>query len=149
VNLDRLTLGGRIVAIAGLLFFIDSFLPWFRRCVDLGAFGGKICGSQSGWDRALSLLATLLVIALVVHVALELAGTQLPPLGSITWAQVQLGVAAVAGLFVLLQFLIGVNGLNRSFGAYLGLLLAAAIVYGAVLRYREPAVRPFQPGPNI
>lgn len=149
MNLNRLSLGARIVAIAGLLLFVDSLLPWFRACVDLGAFGGKVCGSHNGWDNALSLIATLLAIALVVHVALELAGTQLPALGGVTWAQVQLGAGALAALFVLLQVIVGDSGVSRSYGAYLGLVFAAALLYGTVLRYREPAARPFQPGTTI
>lgn len=153
MNLNRLTLGGRIVAIAGLLLFVDSLLPWFRACVNFGAFGGKVCGSHNGWDNALSLIATLLAIALVVLVVLDLAGTTLPPLGTISWGMIQLGVAALAALFVLLQVIVGDHGVSRSFGAYIGIVLAAALVYGAYLRSREvtPAAGgpqpPYQPGP--
>jgi hypothetical protein len=141
VNLNRLTLGGRIVAISGLLLFIDSLIPWFRFCVDfsvLGA-GGTRCASHSGWANALSLIAILLAIALVVQLALELSGTDLPALGNVTWAQVQLAGSGLVLLLVLLQVLVGDDGLSRYVGAYLGLVIAAAMLYGAVLRYREPA----------
>jgi hypothetical protein len=146
VNLNRLTLGGRIVAIAGLLLFVDSLLPWFRVCIDLGAFGGNRCASHNGWDNALSLIAVLLAIALVVQVALELAGTRLPALGSVTWAQVQLAAGALVALFVLLQVIVGDSGVPRSYGAWLGLVIAAVLAFGTYLRYQEPATRPIQPG---
>lgn len=142
MNLNRLTLGGRIVALAGLLLFIDSFLPWFRVCVDLGAFGGNRCASHSGWDNVLSLLATLLAIALVALIALELSGTVLPPLGgSITWKQIQLGVGAVILLFVALQVIVGDDGAPRYIGAWLGLVIAAGLAYGTFLRSRESETR--------
>jgi hypothetical protein len=144
VNLNRLTLGGRIVAIAGLLLFVDSLLPWFRFCLDFGA--GKACASHNGWNNVLTLLATLLAIALVVEIVLEVAGRSAPTVGALSWAQVQLGVGAVVALFVLLQVIIGDDGAPRYIGAYIGLVLAAGLVYGTYLRYREPAAQPFRPG---
>jgi hypothetical protein len=147
VNLNRLTLGGRIVGIAGLVLFIDSFLPWFRACADFGAFGGRVCGSHSAWDNVLTLLATLLTLGLLVMVGLELAGTALPPLGNVTWKQVQLGAAAVILLFVVLQIIIGDDGAPRFVGAWIGLVAAAALAYGAFQRSREPEVQRIPPGP--
>jgi hypothetical protein len=139
VNLNRLTLGARIVALGGLLLFIDSFLPWFKACADLTALGGrKVClGSHNGWDNALSLLGVLLAIALVAVVVAEAAGAALPPLGNITWGQVQLAAGALVLLFVGLQVIIGDHGVTRSYGAYLGLVIAAGLAYGTFLRSRE------------
>jgi drug/metabolite transporter superfamily protein YnfA len=151
VNLNRLTLGGRIVAIAGLLLFIDSFLPWFRACAELPAIlgGGKVCGgTHNAWNNALSLIAVLVALALVGLVLAELAGTELPALGTITWAQVQLIAGGVVALFVVLQVLIGDSGASRSYGAYLGIVFAAALLYGTFLRSREPSSRPIQ-GPAV
>ncbi|HVQ97008.1 MAG TPA: hypothetical protein VMU51_38690 [Mycobacteriales bacterium] len=152
VNLNRLTLGGRIVAIAGLLLFIDSLLPWFRACVDFGQFGGKVCGSHNGWNNVLSLIAILLAIALVVHVVLELSGTALPSVGTLSWGLIQLVVAGVAALFVVLQVIIGDHKVPRSIGAYLGIVFVAGLVYGAFLRFQDsqkavPHGGPYQQGP--
>jgi hypothetical protein len=154
VNLDRLTLGGRILVIAGLLLFVDSLLPWFRTCVNLGPFGGKVCGSHNGWQNPLSLIATLLAVALVVLIVLQVAGTTLPQVGNIGWNMIELGVAGVSALFVILQFIVGDDGVSRSFGAYIGLILAIALGYGAFLRFREQpaatggggALPPYQQG---
>jgi hypothetical protein len=138
VNLNRLTLGARIVALAGLLLFVDSLIPWFRACADLSAFGGgKVCGSHNGWSNVMSLLGVLLAIALVVLVVIEATGTALPPLGGITWAQVQLGMGALVLLLVGLQVIVGDDGVSRWAGAYLGVVLAAVLLYGTILRTRE------------
>ncbi|MEN3361705.1 MAG: hypothetical protein V7637_5687 [Mycobacteriales bacterium] len=151
MNLNRLTLGGRIIAIAGLVFFIDSFLPWFKApCVDLGALGGKICGqgTHNAWNNAPSLIAVLLTVGLVALIVVELAGNTLPPLGGITWAQVRLAAAGLAALLVLLQLLVGDSHATRAYGLYIGVVLAAVLVYGAFLLYREaPAAVPPQGGP--
>lgn len=138
MDLNRLTLGARIVALSGLLLFIDSFIPWFRQCVDFGSIGGgKICASHNGWSNALTLLATLIALAMVGLIVAELAGVALPPLGAITWGQAQLIAGGVVLLFVLLQILIGDHKAPRSIGAWLGLVISAALVYGAFLRSRE------------
>jgi len=141
VNLNRLTLGGRVVAVAGLLLFIDSFLPWFRVCVSVPIVGyeGRCVTTASGWGNWASRLAVLVTIAMLVQLGLELAGTDLRPPGTFTWAQVQLAAAGVVALLVLIQVAAGDgSGTTRSVGAWLGLVFAAGLVYGAVLRSREP-----------
>jgi hypothetical protein len=144
VDLNRLTLGGRIIALSGLLLFIDSFLPWFRRCADFSSLGGgKICASHNGWNNALSLLGVLIALALVVLVVLEAAGNALPAVGTVTWGQITMGAAAVAAFFVILQVIIGDSGVSRSVGAYLGVVFALALAYGGFLRMRDPVNRPY------
>jgi hypothetical protein len=144
VDLNRLTLGARIIALSGLLLFIDSFIPWFRACVDLGAFGGgKVCGSHNAWNNVLSLLAVLIALAMVVLVIMEAAGNTLPPVGSLSWGQIYLIAGGVTAVFVILQVIIGDDGVSRSVGAYLGIVLAAALAYGGFLRSREPVNRPY------
>lgn len=138
MNLNRLTLGGRVVAVAGLLLFIDSFLPWFRVCGSIISYEGCFT-TANGWDNWASLLAVLVTIAMLVQLGLELAGTDLRPPGTFTWAQVQLAAAGLVALLVLIQVAAGDgSGTTRSVGAWLGLVFAAGLVYGAVLRSREP-----------
>jgi hypothetical protein len=144
VDLNRLTLGARIIALSGLLLFIDSFIPWFRACADFTALGGgKICGSHNAWNNVLSLLAVLIALALVVLVVVEAMGNQLPAVGSLSWGQLYAIGAGVVALFVLLQVIIGDDGVSRSVGAYLGIVFAAGIAYGGFLRMREPVNRPY------
>ena len=138
MDINRISLGGKIVAIAGLLFFIDSFLPWHRSCFEF--LGTSSCGGENAWGTIFSLLATLIVIALVAEVLyVEGAGNSLAPVGSVTWDQIRLGAAALALALVVLQLIVGDSGLDRAFGIFIGVVLAAAIVYGQFLRTRSSA----------
>jgi hypothetical protein len=139
VDLNRLTLGARIIGIAGLLLFIDSFLPWFRTCVSL--FGSTACGGESGWGTPLSLLGILIGLAMVVFIVAEATGNAPSSPGTLSWGQVLLGAGGLTFAFVLLQIIIGDHGLGRSYGAYIGLVLSAALAYGGYLRSREAAPR--------
>lgn len=133
-----LTPGGRIVVAAGVLFLLDTFLPWHRLCV--GVLDAKVCRVDQGWDTSFSTLAALLVLALVAEViAVQLAGLRLPEPGRWTWGQIRVGGSAAATALVLLQLIAGDGNLHRSYGSLFGLLLAAGITYGNYLRSNESA----------
>jgi hypothetical protein len=132
----QVSTGGGIVAITGVVFLLDSLLPWHRECLEL--LGTKSCVSENAWGTPFSLLASLLALALVAEViAVQMMDVQLPAVGTFSWAQVRLVAAgAVVGL-VVLQLLAGDGGLGRSFGLFLGVLLAGGILYGTFVRNRE------------
>ncbi len=147
MNLNRLTMGGRVVAVAGMLLFIDSLLPWFRLCasdlIGISVPGiSNTCVSQTAWSNWASLLAVLVTIAMLVQIGLELASVQLPTPGTFSWAQVQLAAAALVLLLVVIQIAVGDSPGRRYLGAWLGLVFAAGLLYGAVLRSRESAAPP-------
>src|ERR671922_151557 len=48
IDLTRLSTASKILLGAGLLYFIDLFLSWNRKC-----FEGVGCGTLSGWHGAL------------------------------------------------------------------------------------------------
>jgi hypothetical protein len=133
----QLTTGGMIVVGTGVAFLIDSFIPWHRTCVDL--FGtNKICPSENAWGTPFSLLGTLLVIALVAEViAVQVFDQKLPAVGSFSWAQIRLAAAGAVLALVVLQLLVGDSPLGRSFGLFLGLVLAAGLLYGTLTRNKE------------
>jgi len=138
----QLTTGGMIVAGTGVVFLLDSFLPWHRACFEF--LNTKTCGSESAWGTPFSTLATLLTIALVAEVlAVQMFAQTLPTVGTFTWAQIRLVAAgAVLGL-VVLQLIVGDGGVGRSYGMFIGLVLAAVILYGTLTRNKEaePAKR--------
>jgi hypothetical protein len=137
----QLTTGGMIVAGTGVAFLVDSLLPWHRECIEI--FNSKTCVSENGWGTTFSMLAGLLVLALVAEViAVQLMDQKLPPVGSFTWAQIRLAVAGAALGLVFLQLLVGDNGLGRSFGVFLGLLLAGGLLYGTIIRNKETEPAP-------
>lgn len=132
----QLTTGGKIVAGAGVGFLVDSLLPWHRQCFEL--FNTKTCVSENAWGTPFSLLAALLVLGLVAEViAVQVLDQKLPAVGSFSWAQIRLAVAGAALALVVLQLLVGDNGLNRSFGLFIGLLLAGGLLYGTLTRNKE------------
>ena len=79
---------------------------------------------------------------------LKAAGVEIPPkYGSVTLAQVVLGVAAVAFLFVLIKLIAGPNintgsfggvsvSKTRKFGIFVGLLATIGLVAGAFLNFQ-------------
>jgi hypothetical protein len=137
----QLTTGGTIVAGTGVVFLLDSFLPWHRACIEI--FNQKTCGSESAWGTPFSLLATLLTVALVAEVvAVQMFEQKLPPVGTFTWAQVRLVVAGAVVALVVLQLLVGDSPLGRSYGMFIGLVLSAGLVYGTLTRNKETEPAP-------
>ena len=145
VDINKLSLGEKIVGGAGILLFIDLlFLPWHD--IDVG-FGGSFTRSAiespNGFYGLIALLLTIAVVAAVVVRAFTEA--KLPDL-PITWPQA-IFYATIAILALLLIKLV-VETDFLGFGAYLGLLLAAGMVYGGFLISKDaPAGTAGTPGP--
>jgi hypothetical protein len=133
----QLTTGGTIVLGTGVVFLLDSLIPWHRECISF--LNNKTCVSENAWGTTFSFLASLLVLALVAEVvAVQLMDQKLPPVGTFTWGQIRLAAAGAVVVLVLLQLLAGDHGLGRSFGIFLGILLAGGLLYGTLLRNGEP-----------
>ena len=131
-----LTTGGLIVAGTGALFLIDSVLPWHRKCLDL--VGNNICASENARGTFFSMLAGLLALAIVAEVvAVQVLNQTLPAVGTFTWEQIRLAAAGGVAALVVLQLLAGDHGLGPSFGLFIGLLLAAGMLWGTLVRNRE------------
>ncbi|GAA3591936.1 hypothetical protein GCM10022223_03210 [Kineosporia mesophila] len=140
-----LTLGGRLVALGGILFLLDTLLPWHRKC--FGLFGTEVCDSESAWGTPFSALAALLVLALVAEViAVQVAGVRLPDLGGTGWGAVRLGVSGTATALTLLQLLVGADRLGPSYGIAGGLVLVAVLTAGTYLRRDESVLVPQSAG---
>jgi len=137
MEIGKLSPAERIIGLFGVLLLIDSFIPWFRQCFTL--LGSSVCGSHNAWNNALSLLATLIALAMVALIlATRFGSVKLPPVGSISWGQLYLIAGVVVLVMVVLQVLVGDNGVHRFIGAYLGILFALGLAYGALQRSREP-----------
>jgi hypothetical protein len=142
-DMSKMSQADKILGVAGLLFFIDTFLPWQHACASFGSF--KVCASASAWGgdgSALGVLAGIFSILLVLWVAATVAGMN-----------VQIGVPAstisavlVAGtvLFGVIKFLIAVFN-HPGFGSWIGIILLAAIAYGGYLKMQEPKTTPMPP----
>jgi hypothetical protein len=117
-----------VVMGAGVLMFIDSFLPWYG--VSVKGFGG---GSVSGWHFFWTWLSVLLVIAVAGSVAARVfANRTLPAVaGGFSWGFITAAVSALVVLIILIRWVTypsapsgsGVDAGAR-IGTYLGLIIA-------------------------
>jgi hypothetical protein len=147
MDLSKLSLGDKIIAVSGVLLLIFSFFPW------LGFSYGPFSASGSAWKFTLCWLAVVLGVLCAVYVVLKMQGVKLPELGSVTWGQVILGIAVVAFLLILIKVIAGpgtggvsISGTGvskeRKIGIFLGLISSAGIVAGAFLNAREAGELP-------
>ena len=139
-----LSIGEKIIVIAGLGLLIDGFLPWYS--VDLGPFGSV---TRNGWESPgafWSLLAILigLAMAAVVGVKISTEGVIPENVGGFTWPKIFLGGCVAALVLVVIKFLNESSSLG--FGFYLGFIAAAALAAGGFLMFREESAAG-PPGP--
>ena len=115
----------RLILIAGLLFFIDSFLPWY-------GFGGF---NVSGWNSGgLAVIAILLGLAATLLVLAATVGMQIPVQ---TTGALLLGLCGGALLFTVLRFVTETR--LTKYGLYLAIVFTAVMAYGAWQRYKSAA----------
>ena len=136
-----LGIGEKIIIIAGLLFFIDSFLPWFD--YDIADLGGP---SRSGWSGDFSFLSIIAILAALVMVAqivvARFTDVQLPALPQgLTWPRVHLGLGGYVAFAVVIRLIVGESvgpiDADMAFGLWIAVILAAALAVGGFLMFRE------------
>jgi len=123
----ELTLGRKLVLGAGVLLFIDLFLPW--QSWNLGPFGTR---SVSGWHGFWGVLVGLLTAAIVGWTAARVLGIDPPqniPDGTVT-----LGLGALIVLFALVE---NIADDYSAWASYVGVLLAAVVAYGSWLVFSD------------
>jgi hypothetical protein len=133
----KLTPAQWVIVIAGVLAFIGSFLAWFS--VDT-AFGDA---SANAWDEGFFPTYTWVGIFGLVMAAQILvttfANVNLPrDVLGFTWGQIHLILGFFAALLVV-SYLIG-PGDEFGIGFWLSFLAGVALLVGAVMLTREPAV---------
>lgn len=132
---QALSIGEKIIIIAGAVLLIDGFLPWYD--VDLGPFGSV---TRNGWESPgaiWSILAVLIGIAMsgVVAVKISTEGVIPENVGGFTWPKIFLGGGVASAVLILIKLL------NESsymgFGFYIGIICVAALAVAGVLMFRE------------
>lgn len=146
-DMSKLSLGSKIVAGAGVLLLLDSFISWQKVCFEFAGITGA-CGTANMWGGDAGwagLLAGLLVIALIVWEGLALAGTNLNVGMAASKISSYIGFGVLG--FVIIKFLLILTN-HVAFGAFIGLLFALGVGYGAWMRFQEPEASGAPPMPS-
>ncbi len=132
-DISKMSMGSKVLGGAGILLLIVSFFAWQEVCVlDIA------CASASMWGGNGSLFGTLggiALIALVVWEVMQLVGTNINVGQPASKISAYLGFAAAA--LVIVKFLMVMTN-EAAFGAFIGVVLALAVAYGAWMRFQEP-----------
>ena len=128
---NALPLGRKLVLGGGLLLFIDTFFAWQK--IDVKVAGiVSVSAKANAWHGFWGYIMGLATIALVVWVGAKALGAKLPvelPDGLTT-----LGLAAAILVCAVLKNLVDDYS---AWASYVGVVLAAAIAYGAWLTFQE------------
>ncbi len=138
MDLNKLSLGERIVAGAGILLFITLVaLPWHSVDIDLCPFSEtytrRAIQSPNGFWGILAVLVTIAVVAAVL--LRRLSNVNLPDL-PMAWNQTIFFATIAILALLLLKLIIETDALG--FGCYLAIILALGMTYGGYLISREP-----------
>ena len=141
-DMSKLSMATKIIAGAGILLLIDSFLQWQRVCVEFAGISG--CSGLSAWAGSGSffgLLMGLCVVVLLIWEGMQAAGAagnlNLPISASKASAYLGFGVV----IFGVLKLIIVLTSeIKPSIFGWIGLILILAVGYGAWMRFQEPEV---------
>ena len=129
MDLSKLKKGQMIVLGAGLLLFINTFIPWQR--YDFFYVGVNV----NAWHYFLAWFGSFLGIAAAVLIALKVIANMKINAGPLKVEHLAFVLGALGFLFVFIQLL---SHLGSMFvGVWLGLLFAAALVFGTFLAMKE------------
>jgi hypothetical protein len=139
VDFNKLSTGDKIAGGAGILLVIGLlFLPWHKVEFDFGPVGSTsetrsaVQSPNSFWGW----LALLLVLAIVVTIILrKLTETDLPALGSVSWADATFFAAIGVGVLLLIKLISETDALG--WGLFVDLVLTGVLIYGAFLIKQE------------
>lgn len=132
---NALSVGEKIIIVAGVVLFIDGFLPWYS--VDLGPLGSY---TRNGWESPgaiWSILAILIGLAMAGVVAVKNFATVAVPdnVGGFTWPRIHLGAGLAALVFVLIK--LANESSHLGFAFYVGIIAAAALAAAGYMMYRD------------
>jgi hypothetical protein len=149
VDLNKLSLGDRIVAGAGIVEILLLFIvPWHS--VDIPFGGGTVTwkaldgeGDAVAWPAFLALIVLIALVAVVLirKLAPQVNLPQLP----IAWGQAIFYAAIAVPVLLFLKLILQTDAL--SFWAYILILIGAGIAYGGFLISKETETSTAPPAP--
>jgi hypothetical protein len=123
----------RMILIAGLVFFVDSFLPWYG--VSVSVLGQHFGASTSGWGSGgFAILAILFALADTLFAGARVLGANLN-LGDIKDGVVYMVLGGGAFLFTLLRLLTAIH--YTKYGLYIAIVASAFLAYGGWMKLQK------------
>lgn len=138
MDMGRMSTGTKILTIGGILLFIDLFLPW-QGVGGVEAFGIEVPGVNISGFSGLGVFVALLVLALIVWEALLAFGVNIQ-MGTASPALISAILGGAVAVFTIILFLTRLTAIK--YGAFIGLILALVIAYGAYMRFQESKAGP-------
>jgi hypothetical protein len=132
-DMSKMSTAEKLLAGGSILLLIDSFLPWqsFELGGDILNLGSVNWNMWQGNGSLFGVLAGLLAIALIVVGVLSMTGSMANMnMGSMSADKLTGFLGAGVVVFGVLKFLLVLTN-DVSWGAFVGLVLIAAIAYGA------------------
>ena len=124
-KLTSVTGADRMILIAGLVFFIDSFLPWYG----VSLFGVSV--SENGWGTGgLAVLSILFAIAATAFAAMRVLGVKMDL--PIKDGDLYLALGGGAFLFALLRWVTEMD--FTKYGLYIAIIAGAVLAYGGWMK---------------
>jgi hypothetical protein len=145
LEFSRLRRGELIAGVSGIVLLASVLLlPWYGTSATAGTIGRSI--SATGWS-SLSILRWLILLASLAGIALALAQAAVrAPAVPVTLSVVTSALGVPTAIAVIYRVLINVPGpdnlIGQRFGAFLGLVAALALPYGALTSLREEGIAP-------
>jgi len=126
--------GAQLMLIAGVLLFIDLFLPW--QDFDVGGLADEfgVDATFSGWRGFAGVVLGLLTIVLLAWLVVRIASVNIPLPVSTAMSAALIGVLIAAfGIIKLLTIL----GDEQTIWAWIGTILAILVAVGAFMAVQE------------
>jgi hypothetical protein len=145
-DVNRLTTGQKVLLGGGILYLIVLFFPWFGAGGEVAEFaeGLGIDTSANGFAGLFGLMSGIFVIALLVWEGMVAAGSKVQ-LGTTSPALIGAVAGGLAAVFGILNVLVNMS--VARVGAWIGILVALALLYGAYVRFQESKVGGAPPPP--
>jgi hypothetical protein len=137
-NLNKLSTAEKAIAGGGILMLIASFFNWWGGSIAGTSFGSSGWGSPGAIWSVLAILVCIALAGLVL--ATKFGNVNMPDLPeNVTWGKIFGGAAvAVVVLMLLKAWQISAEDAGGfQIGFFLGLIAAAAVVYGGYTIYSE------------
>lgn len=119
----------RMILIAGVVFLVDSFLPWYG--VGIGSFRANV----SGWNAGgVAVLSILLALAATLFAAARVIGAKVS-LGGINDGVVYLVTGGGALVFALLRWI--TESSFTKYGLYIAIVAGAFLAAGGFQKFKS------------